>query len=335
MARCTRNFKDAPTLHVPVVFPKTSGRRVLTMELLEGISGSHPEKIATSGIDLGVFAEQAANIFLNMILRDGFYHADPHPGNFYLLDGGVLGLLDCGMVGRVDETMLDEFQNVLLALLLGDAEALSELLLRYGSAPVDVDKVGFRIDIGDLLDEVTNRSIEDIDLGSLLEQVADIMRRYHVVMAARVALLIKTLVMLEGTSQLLSPDFSLVEVLEPFKEKILKERMNPRHWWKKLRHRVTDIDRVVTTAPRALADLIDRFQAGNLTMKHEVPQLEVTVNRVVAGLLISSFFLGSSLLLSFAVPPKVFGFSALGALGCLGSLIVGTQLLWRIRNDIK
>lgn len=84
-----------------------------------------------------------------------------------------------------------------------------------------------------------------------------------------------------------------------------------------------------------LADFIDRFQTGNLTMRHEVPQLEATVNRVVAGLLIASFFLGSSLLLSFGVPPKVFGVSVLGVLGSLGSVIVGGRLLWSIRNDIK
>lgn len=331
----TRNFEGDETLHVPVVFPETSGKRVLTMEMLHGISGSHPEEIEACGMDLGVFAERAAKIFLNMILRDGFYHADPHPGNFYLLDGGVLGLLDCGMVGRIDDEMREQFESVLLALLQADAEELSDLLLRYGSAPPDVDRAGFRIDISDILDEVANQPIEDIDLGSLLEKVSDIMRRYEVVMAARVALLIKTLVMLEGTSQLLNPDFSLAEVLEPFKEKIIRERMDPRYWWKKMRHRVRDVDRVIDSAPRALADMIDRFQAGNLSMRHDVPRLEVTVNRVVAGVLISSFFLGSSLLLSFEVPPKISGVSVLGCLGCLASMFIGGRLLWGIREDIK
>ncbi len=331
----TRNFAGDDTLHVPVVFPETSGKRVLTMEMLHGVCGSHPEEIAACDVALGVFAERAANIFLNMILRDGFYHADPHPGNFYLLDGGVLGLLDCGMVGRIDGEMREQFENVLLALLQADSEELAELLLRYGSAPVDVDRVGFRLDISDILDEIAHQPIEDIELGGLLEKVSDIMRRYQVVMAARVALLIKTLVMLEGTSQLLNPDFSLAEVLEPFKEKIIRERMNPRYWWKKMRHRVGDIDRVVDSAPRALADMIDRFQSGNLSMRHDVPRLEVTVNRMVAGVLLSSFFLGSSLLLSFEVPPKIAEVSVIGALGCLVSLFVGGRLLWGIRKDIK
>ncbi|NWK56952.1 AarF/ABC1/UbiB kinase family protein [Verrucomicrobiaceae bacterium N1E253] len=335
MERFTRNFQGDETLHVPVVFAETSSRRVLTMELLEGISGSQPEDIASSGADLSTFAKRAANIYLNMILRDGFYHADPHPGNFYLLNGGVLGLLDSGMVGRIDDTMREEFENVLLALVQADAEELSELLLRYGSAPQNVDKVGFRTDIGDLLDDAMNSGIEDIDLGDLLAQVVVIMRRYSISMSARVALIIKTLVMLEGTSKLLSPHFSLIEVLEPFRRKIIKERLNPRHWWKKMRRQVGDIDRVITSSPRALADLIDSFQSGQLKMKHEVPRLEITINRVVAGVLIASFFLGSSLLLSFGVPPKIFGLSALGTLGCLSSLFIGLQLLWSIRNNIR
>ena len=335
MEAFTRNFADDETLHVPEIIAERCSRRVLTMEMLVGFPGSKPEDISASGVDLRDFTKRAANVFLNMILRDGFYHADPHPGNFIILHGGVLGLLDCGMVGRIDEAMLEEFGDVLLALLQADAEELSELLLRFGSAPPDVDRVGFRIDISDLLSEVVTQSIADIELGSALEQISDIMRRYHVVMPSRVALLLKTLIMLEGTSRSLSQDFSLAEVLEPFKEKMIRQRMDPRRWLKKLQRRARDVDRLVTSAPRALADMVDRLQAGTLTMRHDVPRLESTVNRLVAGLLIASLFLGSSLLLSLNVPPQVSGISVFGAVGCLIAAVLGGRFLWSIRRDLK
>ena len=335
MEEFTRNFAEDETLHVPEIFAERCSRRVLTMEMLDGISGSKPEEISASGVDLDEFAKRAANVFLNMILRDGFYHADPHPGNFLMLEGGVLGLLDCGMVGRIDEPMLEEFGDVLLALLQSDAEGLSELLLRFGSAPPDIDRVGFRIDVSDLLSEVGTQSIEDIEIGVALEKIADIMRRYRVVMPSRVALLLKTLVMLEGTSRLLSPNFSLAEVLAPFKEQMIRQRMDPRRWLKKMQRRARDVDRLVTSAPTALADMIDRLQAGKLAMRHDVPRLEVTANRMVAGVLIASLFLGSSLLLGLAVPPRVAGVSVFGALGFLGGALLGGRLLWGIRNQLK
>ena len=335
MEEFTRNFAEDETLHVPEIVGERCSRRVLTMEMLDGISGSKPEEISASGVDLDEFAKRAANIFLNMILRDGFYHADPHPGNFVMLEGGVLGLLDCGMVGRIDEPMLEEFGDVLSALLQSDAEGLSELLLRFGSAPPDIDRVGFRIDVSDLLSEVGTQSIEDIEIGVALEKIADIMRRYRVVMPSRVALLLKTLVMLEGTSRLLSPNFSLAEVLAPFKEQMIRQRMDPRRWLKKMQRRARDVDRLMTSAPTALADMIDRLQAGKLAMRHDVPRLEVTANRMVAGVLIASLFLGSSLLLGLAVPPQVAGVSVFGALGYLGGALLGGRLLWGIRNQLK
>src|SRR5206468_2422215 len=103
-------------------------------------------RLAESGIDPTQFARHAANMYLEMIFRDGFYHADPHPGNVMVLPGGVVGVLDCGMVGRIDDHLRQSFEELLLALAERDSEALSELLLRLGSAPPTVDRAAFRAD---------------------------------------------------------------------------------------------------------------------------------------------------------------------------------------------
>ncbi len=331
----TRNFDGDSTIHLPIVYPDRCGRRVLTMELLKGIPGSKPEKISASGVDLNGFANAAANVFLNMIFRDGFYHADPHPGNFMILEGGVLGLLDCGMVGRIDEPMREQFEDLLLLLLQGDSAGLSDLLLRLGSAPRDVDRVGFQADISDLLMDVGAVSLQDLDVSAALEQISDILRRYHIVMPSRVALLLKTLVMLEGSSRLLSPSFSLAELLEPLKERLIRERMDPRRLLRKLLRPIRDLDRLVTQTPRNLADILDNLQSGNLSIKHEVENLEVIVNRSIAGLLIAALFTGSSMLLSSGFPPLVSDVSVFGVLGCLSAAVLGGRFLWAVRKDLK
>ena len=330
-----RNFAEDSTVHIPVVYPHLCSRRVLTMELLQGIPGSKPEKISDSGVDLNDFAKNAANVFLNMIFRDGFYHADPHPGNFMLMSGRILGLLDCGMVGRIDESLRELFEDLILFLLQGDSEGLADLLLRAGTAPADVDRAAFQSDVSEMLMEYGTKSIEDIDIGGALDQITNIISRYHVLMPSSASLLLKTLVMLEGTSRLLSPTFSLAELLEPFKDRLIRERMDPRRWLRRLQRSIRDVDRLVRQGPRNIADILNNLQAGKFKVKHEVQGLEVIANRMAAGLLIASLFMGSSMLLSRAFPPQVSGVSIFGALGCLAAIVLGSRLLWAIRKDMR
>ncbi|HUJ71895.1 MAG TPA: AarF/UbiB family protein, partial [Verrucomicrobiae bacterium] len=109
------HFAQDDTVHFPRAYAEFSTRRVLTMERLEGILGTDSEALATSGVDLDEFARRGANMYLQMIFRDAFYHADPHPGNLMLLTGGVVGVLDCGMTGRLDEELAEGLDELLMA----------------------------------------------------------------------------------------------------------------------------------------------------------------------------------------------------------------------------
>jgi ubiquinone biosynthesis protein len=328
MEHFARNFKDDSTVHIPGIYHDFCSRRVLTMELLQGVSGSKPDEIQSSGVHLEEFAKTAATVFLNMILRDGFYHADPHPGNFILLEDGVLGLIDCGMVGRIDEYTRELFEDLLLFMLQKDSEGLADLLLRAGSAPANVDRVAFRTDIGDLLLEFGTQELDELDLGGALEQITGIVRRHHILMPSSMSLLLKTLVMLEGTSRMLNPSFSLVELLEPFKDQLIRQRMDPRRWMRWLQRSARDIDRLARKGPRHLADILEGLQSGRLKIKHEHERLEEIADRLVVGILTASLFLGSSMLMSQRFPPLVSGISVIGASGYVFAVVVMGRLLW-------
>src|SRR5207249_5023797 len=122
-------------------------RRVLTMEMLVGVSGEDVPGMRNAGFDLKDFAQRGANMYLDMIFRDGFYHADPHPGNLMMLPGGVVGVIDCGMVGRLDETMRQEVESLLLSIINKDAIELTDAVMRLGQVPVDLDRDGLRTEI--------------------------------------------------------------------------------------------------------------------------------------------------------------------------------------------
>ena len=137
-------------------------------------------------------------------------------------------------------------------------------------------------------------------------------------MPSAASLLLKTLVMLEGTARLLSPTFSLNEVIAPFKDQLIRSRLDPKRWTRRLHQSMRDIDRLVRNGPGNIADILDRAQSGKLQMSHEVDHLELVANRLVGGMLTASLFMGSAMLLSHKVPPLAFGESILGGLGSPG-----------------
>lgn len=335
MEQFRRNFSGDETLHIPVVYEDHCSTKVLTMEFLDGIPGSKPDKLAESEIDMNTFAIDSANVFVNMILRDGFYHADPHPGNMMLLENGVLGLMDCGMVGSVDDTTRENFEELLIRLLQKDSEGLVDLILRLGSAPRDIDRSGFQADVESVVDEFWSSSLDEMNMGAVIEQLVYIFTNYEIHVPPRIILVFKTLGLLEGTARLLSPTFSLAELLEPYKVRLIEERLNPRRLLKKLLKPISSIDRIVTVGPKVVADVVDRLSTESLTMKHEVPKIEMITNRLVAGILIATLFVGSSLLLSFKVPPVVSGISIIGAVGALISVILGGKILAVVLKELK
>lgn len=132
---------------------------------------------------------------------------------------------------------------------------------------------------------------------------------------------------------MLSPTFALGELLEPFKQQLIRQRLDPRRWLRKLQHSLRDVDRLVTHAPGNLADILDRMRTGTLRMRHEHANLEAVANRLVEGVLIASLFLGSSLLLGGAFPPQWFGVSVVGGLGFLVAALLGGRLLRTIARE--
>jgi len=329
----TRNFTGDPTVHFPTVYPKLCSRRVITMEMLVGIPGSKQGQLHQSGVNLDEFAHRAANMYLNMIFRDGFYHADPHPGNYMLLPETVVGVVDCGMVGRIDDELRETFEDLLIAFSQRDSEELCGLLLRVCSAPANVVEGAFRADVNDFLAEYANQSIKEFDLGGALEQLTAIIRGHHLILPSGVSLLLKTLIVLEGTARQLSPSFNLMELVGPFQDQLVSERFKPKRWLAKLRRTHRDVDRLLSNGPKDLTTFLERLRSGQFEIKLEHRHLQAAVNRLVAGLLVAALFLGSTQLCGQSIPPLAFGVSVPGVTGCVVALVMGTLLLRNIARE--
>ncbi len=327
-----RLFADDPKVVVPRTYPELSTGRVLTMEWLDGEKLSHLTADQQSEEERAGYARQGAAIYLKMIFEHGFYHADPHPGNLMLLPGGAIGLLDFGMVGRLEDSLREQVEDLLVAITSHDSRRLTSVVLRIGTTPLGLDDVALATDLAAFVEQYAYQSLDRFDLTGAFHEFMEIVRRYGILLPSSVALLIKVLLMLEGTARLLEPDFSLMEMIEPYRGTILRRRLSPLRQARKLRNLGSELEQLALIAPRRLREILEQVQRGKFDVHLDHRGLEPSVNRLVLGMLTSALFLGSSLLVSRDVWPLQ-GVSMPGAIGVVLSALLGIRLLRAIRKS--
>lgn len=327
------HFADEVEVRIPQVYPELCSHQIITMEWLDGIPGTDIEGLRKSGEDLAEFARRGANMYLEMVFRDGFYHADPHPGNLLLLPGGIVGVIDCGQVGRIDDELRDAVEALLLAIVENDATEVTEVVVRLGAVPPGFKRERLRADLDDFMADYVGHPLRDIKVGVALSTLIEIIRRYHITLPPPLAVLLKTIIVLEGTSRRFSPDVSLAELMQPFCQRMVLRRLSPQRLMRRARQTYRDWERLFTGLPRDLTDLLARFRDGTLTVHLDHRHLDPIVNRLVLGVLTAAIFLGSSLLWSRDAKPLLWGVSVFGALGYTISLYLGWRLLRAIRKS--
>jgi ubiquinone biosynthesis protein len=262
-----------------------------------------------------------------MIFQHGVYHADPHPGNLLLMADGAIGLLDLGMVVRIDAALREDIEDLLGAIVQQDADQLTAVVMRVGAVPAGLDEMSLSLDLADFVAHYAHQSVDRFELTSALTEMFDLMRRYEIVLPSPMALLLKVLVMLEGTAQRLEPNFSLMEVLEPYQRKIVARRLSPARQLRRAKRLAYEFQQLAEVIPRRLRDILQQVQTGRFDVHLDHRGLEPSVNRLVLGLLTSALFLGSVLLVTNRVWP-LREVSVPGALGLALSAAMGLRL-WR------
>jgi ubiquinone biosynthesis protein len=340
---------DDPHVRVPRPYGDLCTSRVLTMEYLAGINMEESALIAAANIDREEVAHRGANLYMKMIFTYGFYHADPHPGNFVLLPGGVIGLLDFGSVGRLDDRMREDIGDLLLAIVQNDVSMLVSVIKKLGQTPPTLDEAALSTDVADFVGLYSSQSLDRFDLSGALNDMIDIIHRYGITLPPQVGLLIKVLVTLEGTTKMLAPRFSLMQVMQPFYRKMMLRRLSPKRQLQKFRRLYFEFEQLAEILPRRVIEILDQVQAGKFDVHLDHRGLGPSVNRLVLGLLSSALFVGSSMMLSTKVAPhfgdllnlvfvpkewtnewSISQLSLLGLTGCVVSILLGLRLLWAI-----
>lgn len=260
--RFARNFAQRPDVCVPRIIWDRSSADVLTMTRLRGTKISDMAALDAAGADRHALAQRAATIVLRMVFEDGFYHADPHPGNFVIMPDGAIGLLDFGMVGTVSSRTQRQLVAVLLAVALRDGEALADTVLELGVTAEHVPRDRFAADLERIVAETYDVPLRDIALAPLLREGLALIRNYQFRLPAHLSLLFKTVIMNEGLGTLLDPDFRLTSVLTPYAERLIRRQFLPDQLVRRLAASAPDLVWLATESPRRLRRLLSDVERG-------------------------------------------------------------------------
>ncbi|MFN9412318.1 MAG: ABC1 kinase family protein, partial [Pirellula sp.] len=231
-----RLLANEPGVRIPKSFPRYSTSLVLTMERL---SGDSIHELMDSENDLRfdrvAFARRISNLYVESIFIHGLYHADPHPGNIIVQSDGAIGLLDFGMVGRIDDSLRGSIEEMLFAVASQDSALLTSLIKRAGKIPATIDDAQLSNDVADLIATYATQQLESMDLASVLNDATDVLHRHRITLPSQMSILIKTLVTLQGTISQLSPGFSVLEAVQPMTGQLRKSRFSPRRQIRRMR----------------------------------------------------------------------------------------------------
>ncbi len=332
--------KDAGVA-VPEPFPAFSTGRVLTMEYLDGVPFTHLGKVKAAGGDLDDLAARGAHVFLAMIFRDGIFHADPHPGNLLYLPatpdrpGGRIGLLDVGMVGRVDVRLRDKIERGISAAVRHDAAKLTDLIVQVADVPPRLDTDALECEVAEQLAYYWGMPLEQFQLGTALNDLTDAIRRFHVLLPAPLAMLLRVLVILEGTGRRLSPRFNLVGLLEPYARALVLKKLSPKRMVRQLIGSLREWDDLIRGLPREVTGLLRQLQRQQMSVQLVHRHLEPSVNRLVFGLMVSALFLGSAVMWAAKAPPLLWDTPVFGVFGCALATVLGFHLFRAIQHSGK
>lgn len=328
LSRFIDSFADDSGVIFPKPYPELSTSRVLTMDRLEGISLSDHQALAASGVDLYEFAKHSAHIWIEMIFRDRFYHADPHPGNLLLLPGGTTGVLDSGMVGRIDKHMLIDLEDLVIAYISKDVSQIADVIMRICDHPRGFDRKGFEADISYIIDDLFDLPVQQLNVDELANAIIDVIHRYHLDIPSSYIMLIKTIGQLQGTGRALDMRFNLAELLAPYVQDIISRRYSPKNLVRSMMRSYQDWDRLIRALPVQITDILDQAQTGEISIQLQISRLDRVANRLVFGLIATGLIIASAMLWSAGVGPMFEGFSLIGAVGIVFGLTIVIRL-WR------
>ena len=334
MERIASNFLNDLTIYVPKVFRDTTTESILTTELVEGIKVSDIDRLEEAGLDRKLIIVRGADIVLKQIIKHGFFHADPHPGNIFVLPDNVICLLDFGMTGSVDRRTREDFIDLAESVVNRNESRATQVLLKLTYWDEDPDIRLLEKDVADFMGRHLHKPLKDIKIGKLLNNLLELAFQHRLRISPDIFLMLKAFSTIEGVGLMLDPDFDMIKQAVPFIKEVKHARMSP--------HRITgDIFRLaielfqfVENFPKDILSITRLIKQQKLSLNLEYKGLDKMLstydqisNRISFSIIIAALIIGSALVIMSKVPPLFYDISLIGIVGFLAAAIMGIWLL--------
>ena len=335
--RIATNIAPLPHIVIPRVHWAHTSERVNVQDFVGGIAGNQLDRLTPeAGYDRRLLAERGAHAVLKMIVQDGFFHADPHPGNVFYLSDNRIAFIDFGMVGRLSERRREELLQLLLGLVERHPQTVADVLLDWTGDDHGVSLSQLETEIEAFVDQYHGRPLAELSLGQMLGDVTAILRDHRLGLPSDLALLIKAFISLEGMGRGLDPDFHMATQATPMLRQVVREGYRPKviatRAWKTLRRTLA----IAEQLPHDVSRLLRNARRGRVHVGIELAhlkrvgdQIDRAANRLAMALVIAALIIGSSIVMNVQGGPSLFGLPAFGFLGFIGAVVGG---MWLVRS---
>ncbi len=326
-----RNLAAFPRIKVPKVYPAYSSQRVLVMERVFGkkVNGNLHER---------ELAEQFLRSFLKQFAEDGFFHADPHPGNVLITEDRDLYLIDLGMVGYLDSRTRRGVTKFLLAMMGRRGDTTAEVLVELGHPLRDFQLNTYRMEIGRLVARFHNTPLSELNVGEVMTEAVRIGFKSRLKFQPQLLMLVKALSQIDGIARALDPEADLLDILKPYLPRVVADQMGELIGPMNLLHSGMEATEVSMDMPRKISLLLDKINADNririqfehIALEEALEPFGKWINRLVLAIVFAALSLSSAIIMSADVGPRWLGHPVLGLLAFVLALILGIYLVMTI-----
>lgn len=329
-----KNFSDFDHVYVPKVYWEYTTEKVITTEFIEGIKISEIDELEAAGCDLKFISEIGGKFILKQIFDDGFFHADPHPGNLFVKNGDTIVPVDFGMMGRLDDAMMEEISDLLIGTMQKDADLIIRVLINLGSLEEDRDLRTLRSDIAYFIDRYYGVPLSRINMKTILTDVFEIMSKHEMRTPSNLLLLMKTIGTYEDLARKLNPEFEIFSLAKPYVRRLMLRRLNVNKMVYDGVKTLRDLYDLLKVAPREFELLLRKIKRGRFAIELQdrglqnlMLEIDRSSNRIAFSLIIAALIVGSSLILSLKAGPFFWGYPLFGLIGYLFAGILGVWLV--------
>jgi ubiquinone biosynthesis protein len=330
LKRFSYNFKDDETVHVPKLYSKYSTLKVITMELVIGKKIS--DITEAEGFDLKLIAERGAVSYFKQVIDYGFFHADPHPSNIYILNDNVVCYIDFGMMGVLDEEFKQNLAELIIYFIDNNVNGMINQLKYMDMIDEQyVDTKSLKYDLTDMMYKYYGTELNEVHGG--MNDLINLMRKYHVTMPREFVLLARGIGMVEETGEKLDPTFNAVLVCKPIIKQVIRKKLTPLNFVDYVKKNIIEMEHVLKNVPLTITKTLYKLEEGEIRIKIEHEGLERITNKLSVALILSALLIGSSLIMTTDNGILMIKFPYLGVLGFVISAILAIFLVISIFRD--